>query len=121
MLGLFKRSKRTDTKMSEVKNIDAATLKDWMDKDEVILIDVREIGEYTEGYIPGAVLFPVAGCCPEVLPKNPDKKIVFYCRAGVRGGKACQTCACNDCQPVIYNLDGGIIAWANAGYELTRA
>ncbi|HPF77723.1 MAG TPA: rhodanese-like domain-containing protein [Alphaproteobacteria bacterium] len=104
--------------MSNVVQIDAATLKDWMDKGEAILIDVREIDEYNEAHIPGSILVPMGSCHPAAMPHNPDKKLVFQCKAGVRGGKVCEACATAMPEKTVYNLEGGIQAWMAAGYAV---
>lgn len=104
--------------MSEPKLVDAKTLKLWLDAGEAILIDVREVDEYNEAYIPGSILVPVNSCSPEILPQNPDKKLVFHCKAGLRGDKACEVCARAITDKVVYNLDGGIDAWIAEGFEV---
>ena len=37
--------------MVEIKTLDPKTLKSWLDKNEAILIDVREPSEYKEAHI----------------------------------------------------------------------
>jgi rhodanese-related sulfurtransferase len=37
--------------MAEIKTLDPKTLKFWLDKNEVILVDVREPLEYKEAHI----------------------------------------------------------------------
>ncbi len=101
--------------MNEVQPVDPHTLKKWLDAGEAILIDVREVDEYSEACIPGSILVPVNNCGPEILPKNPDKKIVFHCKSGARG---CKACARTMIDQVIYNLEGGIDAWIAAGFEV---
>lgn len=107
--------------MTNIKTIDAATLKDWMEKDEAVLIDVREVSEYQQAHIPGSILIPVSACHPGGLPQNPDKKIVFHCKSGMRAGSACQTCMHAIRNEEAYNLKGGIEAWIAAGYPVQSA
>ena len=107
--------------MSDVRSVDAKTLKIWLDAGEAILIDVREIEEYNEAYIPGSILVPVNNCGPEILPQNPDKKIVFHCKAGVRGNKACEMCARAVTDKLVYNFEGGIEAWIEEGFKVKRS
>ena len=40
-------------------NIDCKTLKKWLENNEVILIDVRELSEYQSGHIDQANLIPL--------------------------------------------------------------
>lgn len=104
--------------MNEVQFVDVNTLKKWLEAGEAILIDVREVDEYNDAYIPGSILVPVSACGPEILPHNPDKKIVFHCKSGKRGCTACEVCAKAINDRVIYNLEGGIEAWKEAGFEV---
>lgn len=113
-----KKSLKGNLLMNEVKPVDPKTLKQWLDAREAVLIDVREVEEYNEACIPGSILVPVNNCGPEILPQNPDKKIVFHCKSGVRSNKACETCARAMTDKVIYNLEGGIEAWIAEGFEV---
>lgn len=103
-----------------IVNIDCATLKDWLDKDEAILIDVREPSEYAQGHIAGSTLIPLGTCNADSIPHDTDKKLVFQCKAGVRGGKACNACAQIAPEKTVYNLAGGVDAWVACGYPLEK-
>lgn len=104
--------------MGTVQSIDCKTLKEWLDNDEAIVIDVREIAEYEAAHIKGAILIPVGTCSASSVPHNPNKKIVFHCKAGIRGGKACEVCAGSMPERVIYNLKGGLDSWIAGGYPV---
>ena len=104
--------------MSKVESIDCQTLKEWIDNDEAIIIDVREIEEYNEAHIKGAILIPVGTCSASSVPHNPNKKIVFHCKAGIRGGKACEVCAQAMPERTVYNLEGGLDEWISQGYPV---
>ncbi|MCK5374033.1 MAG: rhodanese-like domain-containing protein [Alphaproteobacteria bacterium] len=104
--------------MNGVQPVDPKTLKRWLDAGEAILIDVREVDEYNKAYISGSILIPVKNCGPEILPQNPDKKIVFHCKSDEHIEKACEVCARAITGPVTYNLEGGIEAWTAEGFEV---
>ena len=59
-------------------------VKDWLDQDQAILIDVREHQELTQFSIPGAVHNPMSTFDFDAVPRDPDKKIVFACAHGIR-------------------------------------
>ncbi|WP_019217019.1 rhodanese-like domain-containing protein [Legionella tunisiensis] len=42
-----------------IQTVDPATLKDWLDRGEAILIDVREPEEHQKENIPGAISLPL--------------------------------------------------------------
>lgn len=92
-------------------------LKQWLDHGEAVLIDVREPAEYAAEHIEGAVSVPLSTvCCPR-LPKT-DKKVVFQCRRGARGESACRKLMSEDPGRHVYNLEGGIEAWQDAGLPI---
>ncbi|MCB1591481.1 MAG: rhodanese-like domain-containing protein [Alphaproteobacteria bacterium] len=107
--------------MSTIKLVDCKTLKKWLDNHEAIVIDVREVEEYNEAHIKGSILIPVGTCSPASVPHNPNKRIVFHCKAGVRGGKACEACAGDQPEKTVYNLEGGLDAWIAEGYPVERS
>lgn len=106
--------------MTQVRDVSPQDLKIWLDAGQAILIDVRDPHEYEEVRIPGSILIPIEGCGPAMLPQNPDKKIVFHCKKGGRAGRACHACVENAPHRVVYNLAGGIEAWAQAGLPIEQ-
>jgi len=101
-----------------VKNIDAKTLKKWLENNEAILIDVREPSEHEAEKISGSNLLPLAKVCKSSLPKYENKKLVLHCRSGKRSANACQKLLGEDSALEIYNLEGGISAWSVEGCEI---
>jgi rhodanese-related sulfurtransferase len=84
----------------------------------VLLIDVRESSEYRVEHIPGSVLIPLSEFSLQKLPSF-DKPIVFQCRSGVRSLDACARILEEQPHLEVYSLDGGILAWKKAGYDVT--
>jgi rhodanese-related sulfurtransferase len=97
-----------------VKQVDAATLKTWLDNKEAVLIDVREPAEHKTSNIPGATLKPLGLISSGDLPKQ-GKKVVVHCQKGSRGTSACQKLIAENSAIEVYNLQGGIEAWQQAG------
>ena len=106
--------------MFGVKEIDSALLEEWLSgesDEEIKLIDVRTPMEVAQGAIPGHEHIPL-----HMLPHQMDairshKKVVLYCRSGVRSAQACAFFNQYGIDNV-YNLRGGIIAWANEGRKV---
>ena len=98
-----------------MKNIDAATLKDWMAKGEAILVDVREPSEHATGVIPGALLVPLATVSGRTVPAPKGKKLVMQCRSGARSQTAGEILLKENPSLEVYNLGGGILEWAASG------
>jgi rhodanese-related sulfurtransferase len=85
------------------------------------IIDVREVGEYQGGHIPGAPLIPVNSVFArrEELPK--DGKIIFTCAVGQRSALACEMAAASGVPAErLYNLEGGTEAWIKAGQPVEK-
>jgi rhodanese-related sulfurtransferase len=65
-------------------------LKQWLDRESVLLIDVREPVEYAEEYIPGAISHPLSQFDPYRIQPQPGQKLVFYCQSGKRSARAAE-------------------------------
>ena len=97
-----------------VNPISAHRAKEWLDAGEAILIDVREPAEHAAQKIPGAQLKPLGSVCCGDLPAT-DTKILIHCQKGARGTNACQKLLAENEALDVYNIEGGIEAWQQAG------
>ncbi len=100
-----------------IKNIDAKTLKKWLESNEAVVVDVREPMEHKAEKISGSNLLPLANVRKSSLPQCQNKKLVIHCKSGKRSQMACQKLLSEDPNLEIYNLEGGISAWSAAGYD----
>ena len=98
-----------------IQNINATTLKNWLDTDDILLIDVREKWEYEAAAIPGATLVSLGTISKDTLPVLEGRKVVIYCRSGVRSVKAATLIETIYPDIVLNNLQGGILEWAANG------
>ena len=96
-----------------MKEITVTELKKMMDEGEDFqLIDVREPHEVEIATIDGE-LIPL-GEIPQSKDKiAADKKVVIYCRSGARSGQAVAFLTNQLGRDNLYNLKGGILAWAD--------
>ena len=103
------------------EEIDAAKLKEMIDEEgnNLLLYDIRTPAEFQQGMIRGGILTPL-NVVPTMMNDIPtDKKIVFYCRSGVRSAQACEYV--NDQLGLnTINLAGGIISWNQSGNEVIK-
>jgi len=81
----------------------------------VLLVDVRNADEVARGIIEGAVHIPLAMLPIQYEALNKAENIVFYCHSGVRSAHAAAF-AVNKGYKNVYNLAGGVLGWARAGY-----
>ena len=102
--------------MFNVKEISVADLQQLLAerKDEIHLVDVRSPMEIAQGAIVGAVPMPLH-TLPFNLEQLPqDKQVIFYCRTGARSAQACAFVMQHG-KDNVFNLRGGIVAWAQSG------
>jgi rhodanese-related sulfurtransferase len=87
----------------------------------VVILDVRTPGEFNEGHIKGAVNVDYEGMNfeGEVNKLDKTKTYAVYCRSGRRSGLATEVMAKNGFK-LIFNLNGGVIDWQNAGNQLVN-
>jgi len=108
--------------MSSYQTIDPKTAKEWLDKGEAILVDVREADEHRDVHILDAHLIPLNKVCCDKLPKDAsNKKVVVHCKLGGRSAQACEKLKSENPNLEIYNLEGGIVAWESAGLKVHKS
>ncbi len=100
-----------------IKTVDSKTLKKWLEKDEAVIIDVREPNEHEHCHIKGSMLMPSSKINAHSLARFKNKKIVFHCKLGRRSAMACEKVAKEDPKLQIYNLEGGIDAWQHCKFH----
>lgn len=98
--------------------IDVATARELSNRDDVLILDVRENDEYAAGHIPGATLVPLGQLASRMSELPKDKTIVAVCRSGNRSGQATELLRQNGFN--VHNMQGGMNAWQQAGYEVER-
>lgn len=76
------------------------------------LIDVREQNEFEIAEIDGE-LIPM-NSIPQYVDKiSKDKQVIVHCRSGKRSGDVINWLEANHGFDNLYNLAGGILAWAD--------
>jgi rhodanese-related sulfurtransferase len=103
--------------MNGFKNITVAELQAMMERDGVRLIDVRTDAEISRGKIPQGEPLPLHLLPLRLGGMDKDSTTVFYCQMGGRSAQAAAFAAANGFTDV-YNLQGGISAWAQAGLPI---
>jgi rhodanese-related sulfurtransferase/rubrerythrin len=84
-----------------------------------MLMDVRQPFEYEEAHLPGATLISLPTLPDLVGSLDPGKPTIVYCRSGARSRTAAQFLVHQGFHQV-YNLTGGIEAWAGRPAEGPR-
>ena len=99
----------------EVTPASAEDVKNWLDRNEIMLVDVREPSEYEKEHIAGALLMPLSSLEPDMFPHLPGKKLVLHCAVGKRSEAAGKMLLKEGHEQVIH-MTGGIDAWKAAGF-----
>jgi rhodanese-related sulfurtransferase len=107
----------------EVETLPAAEAVELAGRDDVVLVDIRDIRELQrEGKVPGAFHCPRGllefWIDPASAYHKPafaqDKRFVFFCAGGLRSALAAQTAQAMGLKPVAH-IKGGFGAWKEAG------
>jgi len=99
---------------AEIAEIGTATAESRLGS--ATFLDVRELDEFEQGMIPGAVFIPRGHLESQVESKIPDRhsEIVVYCAAGIRSAFAAKTLTELGYDNVA-SMSGGFGRWKNEG------
>ena len=112
-----------DAAEREIENLSTEQAIALHGKDDVLLVDIRDIRELQrDGKVPGAFHCPRGMLEFWIDPASPyhkpafaqDKKFVFFCAGGLRSALAAQTAHRMGLKPVAH-VQGGFGAWKKAG------
>ena len=104
----------------DIPEVSVSELKGKLDEnDALVLIDVRDGEEFTQGCIPSAVHmsrgtleFQIGNQVP-----NHDQEIVLYCAAGFRSLLAAKSLGEMGYKS-LFSLEGGFRQWTEEGHEV---
>jgi len=97
-------------------------LRDWMAADDAPrVLDVRSAAEFSSSHVAGSWNVPLDLLREhrDELRQHLDQDVVLICRSGARAGQA-ETLLAEVGLPNLHVLDGGILAWEQAGAPLNR-
>ncbi|BEV06866.1 MULTISPECIES: rhodanese-like domain-containing protein [unclassified Methylophilus] len=103
-----------------LKHLTPDELQPLLNDPSLLLIDIRNDHELVSGILPGAMHLPLGHLATMFDQLPQDKKIVFYCRSGVRSISAGEFALAQGCHDVSH-LAGGILAWAQHGLPIEPA
>ena len=95
-------------------SVDVQTVAEIKERDDVVVLDVREQWEYDEGHIPGVVHIPMNDVPARLSEIPTDQTVIVSCRSGNRSGQVTNFLRDQGFENV-HNMDGGILAWQAAG------
>jgi len=92
-----------------------------INREDAVVLDVREAAEFAQGHIPNSRHVPLAQLEKRLteLEKLKGKPLIVNCASGNRSGAACAALRKHGFSRVV-NLAGGAAAWSEAGLPLTK-
>ena len=108
----------------DVSHLAPSSLDAWVRDEQrasAQLLDARSEEEFVVSHLPGARRIDPESSAPAALSAlGPNRPVVVYCSAGYRGATLARLLQ-NAGRRDVWNLEGGIFAWANAGLPLECA
>ena len=101
--------------------VNTAEATHLINREDALVVDVRDPGEYGAGHILGAKNVPLARIderAPD-LGKRKDRPLILYCDTANRSGKAIAALRKQGFTRVV-NLSGGLGAWQQAGLPVEK-
>ncbi len=92
-----------------------------INREDAVIIDTRNKGEFKSGHINDAILIPLPDIkdSAEKLKKYEGRPLLFYCKTGMQSNAACKTLS-KEGFSNLYALSGGIQAWEGAKMPLVK-
>lgn len=107
----------------DVRHLPPSSLAAWLQDAQQRapqLVDARSEEEFAVSHLPGARrIDPESSAAAMLATLDPLRPVVVYCSAGYRGATLARRLQLFGRRDV-WNLEGGIFAWANADYPLER-
>jgi rhodanese-related sulfurtransferase len=103
-------------------SVSATQATQLINREDALVLDVRDPGEYGSGHILGAKNVPlsrIAAAGSEIAAKRRDKPVIVYCDDGSRSGKAAAALRSQGFAKAV-NLSGGLGAWQQAGLPVEK-
>ena len=118
---IFTKGNKPTMPMDTYSTVDVDDFQTYIADPAVQLLDVRALDEYEDGHIAGASLVDVNDTAfvenaMAILDKQ--RPVAVYCRSGRRSARAASLLTSQGLK--VTNLNGGIIAWQDAGKALVK-
>lgn len=98
-------------------SLSAAQAKEFIEKQEPLVLDVRSEAEQQSGIIAGATRIPLPLIKQRLAELPRERPVLVYCASGIRSRMAAGILKAAGL--AVFNLSGGISAWRAVGYPLS--
>ena len=92
--------------MERIKPADFQVLNQ---KEDITILDVREVDEFQAGHIEGALNAPLSTLDKEYEQLDSSKRYYVICQGGMRSERACQFLEAEGFD--VINVEGGMNQW----------
>jgi len=101
--------------------VDASMATQLINREDALVVDVRDPGEYGAGHILGAKNWPLDHLDERggEAARRKDKPVIVYCDTGNRAAKAASALRSQGFAKVVL-LSGGLGAWQQAGLPVEK-
>ena len=103
--------------------VTAAQATQLINREDALVVDVRDPGDYGAGHILGAKSVPLAriesGDVPGDVARRKDKSVILYCERGDQSSKAAAALRKHGFQKAV-SLAGGLSGWRQAGLPVEK-
>ena len=99
--------------------VNTAEATHLINREDALVVDVRDPGEYGAGHILGAKNVPLSRLGDAEVAKRKDRPVIVYCDGGERSSKAIAALKKQGFARVV-NLTGGLRAWQQAGLPVEK-
>ena len=108
-------------RFSKLKDVGTLAATQLINRQNAVLVDVREAKEYAAGHLPNAVHVPLSelGGRGSEFAKLTSRPVIAYCERGQRSRAAGSVLAKLGFTD-IYQLTGGFRAWKDAGLPVEK-
>lgn len=111
-VNIIDSGKQASSEPATLQLLDTAQLTQMIrNKEEMVIVDVREPELYAKGRVPTAINIPFDTIKQQYSSLPKDKKIVFVCHVGRMGKESGELLLQNGYREV-YNLEGGMAKWS---------
>jgi molybdopterin/thiamine biosynthesis adenylyltransferase/rhodanese-related sulfurtransferase len=104
---------------SRIDEVDPAEVREQAANGAVV-VDVREVDEWSTGHIPGAKHVPKSYLETRIEGAAPDRSqhVILYCQSGNRSAWAARTLIDDLGYEHVESMTGGITLWKDRGYDV---
>jgi len=110
-----------DRSVERIEMIDPDALAARLeDRNDIVVLDVRDPDEFAEGHVPGSIHIPYGHLLDRLDELPTDREIAAMCSGGKRSGLAASLLQREGFGKVVHVAHGGVSTWRDLGHPVER-